>query len=148
MTCETTPQLSSATEARQWRRDGTWPSDNELHLLIDVGRSPVFVHVSGTLDAGTGTNLDPVIREVISEGHLRFDLDIDRLDIVDPVGFDALAVVRRSIVSAGGTLSLVHDAQPPVEGPPFPSSLSGYGATLTPRRAARTASGAITGPGA
>jgi anti-anti-sigma regulatory factor len=121
--CGTTSEASSATESTQWRRTGTWPSDNELHLLIDVDRSPVLVRVSGTLDARTGINLGPVIREVIGEGHLRFDLDIDRLHIVDPRGFDALIAVRRSIVSAGGTMALVHGNRPSAEGSPSPAQL-------------------------
>lgn len=145
----TTPQGSGAGQAPQRRRHITWPSDNELHLLIETDRSPVLIDLSGTLDDRTGGALDPVIREVIDEGHLRFDLDIDHLDIVDPRGFDALSALRHSIVSAGGTLTRVYDHGPPqLEGPPPPSSGPRDGAT-SPRPGPTPAlSGAIVGAGA
>ncbi len=97
-------ESASAQEADRWRWDGTRRPDDELHLLIDVDRSPVFIHVSGTLDARTGANLDPVIQEVIGEGHLEFDLDIDGLEISGPDGLATLSAVQHSILSAGGTL--------------------------------------------
>lgn len=109
-------ESASAQEADRWRWDGTRRPDDELHLLIDVDRSPVFIHVSGTLDARTGANLDPVIQEVIGEGHLEFDLDIDGLEISGPDGLATLSAVQHSILSAGGTLRRAHDvarAEPP-----------------------------------
>ncbi len=146
MICGTASKGSSTNESTQWQQDGTWPSDNEMHLLIDVGRSPVLVHVSGILDARTGRNLDAVIREVISEGQLRFDLDIDQLDIVDPNGFDALSAVRQSIASAGGTVTRVHGKSPPPVQPPSPSFVPPYRA-MPPPRAARARPGTIVGVG-
>ena len=148
MICRPAPQRSSATNSTQLRRHITWPSDNELHLLIDVGESPVFIRVSGTLDGRTGTNLDPVIREVISEGHLRFDLDIDGLDIVDPSGLDALSAFRHSIVSAGGTVTRVHGNAPPPAQPPSSSFVPGYRITPSPLRATPVSTATVVGAGA
>ncbi len=145
--CRAASNGSTSTASTQWQRDGSGISDNEMHLLIDVSRSPVLVHVSGILDARTGWNLDAVIREVISEGNLRFDLDIDRLDIVDPNGFDALSAVRRSIISAGGTVTRVHDGPQSPAQPPSPSFVPPDGAALRPLRAARGRPGTIVGAG-
>jgi len=131
-------ESANVQEVSQWLRDGTWPSDNELHLLIDLDRSPVFIHVSGTLDARTGANLDPVIQEVIGEGHLQFDLDMDGLDVADPVGFATLSAVQHSIVAAGGTLTRCQDVpRARAEAPAFPFLHPVHKAEHSPRREAR-----------
>lgn len=108
--------MAATTAAVRGSRDGgavkdrrarqPWLAERSLEVSVDARRAPVVVRLHGTLDAGTGANVEPVIRELLGEGHRWFLVDLEGLDVdakdQGPATVDAL---QRTLAGAGARVA-------------------------------------------
>lgn len=120
---ETLPADSSGERTRKSATERQpWLVDRRLNVTVDVSTTPVVLRLSGTLDAGTGANLEPVVRELIDQGHRRFVIDVDGLEIDVPGGGGiVLTALGRLVLGAGATRAPLSVTNPHHRGPRSPS---------------------------
>ncbi len=89
----------------------SFPSSRELRVGVDVREAPVILRLRGTLDGRTGVHLVPLIRELVSDGHRRFLLDVDETDVTDPDGAAVLCALGQTLFGAGARSTWVRGPQ-------------------------------------
>ena len=91
-------------QAQRWRTPSVLSDDASLTMAIDVGHVPITIHLQGTLDGRTGSNVVPVVSELIADGRRQFELDTSDLRVPDESGVEVLADLQLAVRACGGSL--------------------------------------------
>ena len=77
--------------------------DPALEIWVDVETVPVNIRLAGAVDRATGRTLYSVIKGLLREGYVDFDMQVD-IDTLGAAGFSSLADIQHLIKNAGGCL--------------------------------------------
>ncbi len=91
-------------QAHRWRAPSALSDDASLAMAIDVRHVPITIHLEGTLDGRTGSNVVPVVSELIADGSRQFELDTSDLRVPDESGVGVLADLQLAVRACGGSL--------------------------------------------
>jgi hypothetical protein len=73
-------------------------------LSIDIETKPVTVRMVGTLHNQAGLSIRSVIEELVHEGYRDFAMQVEGLQLPDPIEFSSLVGIQRLIKSVGGSI--------------------------------------------
>ena len=79
-----------------------WMEEVALQFYVDAERSPTLIRLSGILNQGTAVNVVPVVRDLIADGGVKFELQTRSLWVLDAAGKDTLAEIQRVVQNSGG----------------------------------------------
>ncbi len=91
-------------QVQGWQVPSVLSDDPSLTVSIDVGHVPITIHLGGTLDERTGSNVVPVVSELIAAGGRQFELDTTALGVPDEGGVAVLADLQLAVRASGGCL--------------------------------------------
>ncbi|MGA3146309.1 MAG: hypothetical protein ABSF33_02405 [Acidimicrobiales bacterium] len=97
-------------QALRWHTPSVLSDEASLAMSIDLGHVPITIHLEGTLDGRTGSNVVAVVSELIADGSRQFELDISDLRVPDAGGVEVLADLQLAVRTCGGTLQRLRPA--------------------------------------
>ena len=76
---------------RGYHPDIAWKMDPALEIWVDVETVPVNIRLAGEVDSTTGRTLHSVIKGLLREGYVDFDMQVD----IDPLQRGRILVFGR-----------------------------------------------------